>query len=146
MKDRVFNPIGLENIKWDRIGGSDGSIGPHTIPNGGIHITARDLARFGYLALNEGAWAGCQLVPRSWIEMATQTSQSLNKNYGYTWWVNTYGTLWSGVPRDTFAAMGFKSNKCYIIPSKDLVVVRIGDGPWPWDEGPFLRRIVASVL
>lgn len=146
MTDRVFNPIGLENFKWDRIGGSDGSIGPHTLPNSGMHIMARDLARFGYLALNEGVWMGRQLVPRLWMEVATRTSQSLNKNYGYTWWVNTHGTLWPGVPRDTFAAMGFKSNKCYVIPSLDLVVVRIGDGPWPWDEGPFLRKIVASVL
>ena len=145
LTDRVFNPIGLKDFNWDRIGG-DVSIGPHTLPNGGMHITARDLARFGYLALNEGVWTGRQLVSRSWMKMATRTSQSLNKNYGYTWWVNTHGTLWSGVPNDAFAAMGFKSNKCYVIPSLNLVVVRIGDGPWPWDEGPFLRRIVSSVL
>jgi len=146
MKDRVFNPIGLENCKWDRIGGNDGSIGPHTLPNGGIHITARNLARFGYLALNHGVWAGQEIVPEQWMEKATQTSQSLNKDYGYTWWVNTQGTLWQGVPKDTFAAMGFNSNKCYVIQSLDLVVVRVGDGPWPWDDSDFLRRVVASAL
>ena len=146
LRERVFDPIGLENYSWDSIGGNNGSIGPHTFPNSGIHITARDLARFGYLTLNQGAWTGHQLVPEPWMEIATRTSQSLNKNYGYTWWVNTYGSLWPGVPRDTFAAMGFKSNKCYVIPSLDLVIVRIGDGPWPWVEGPFLRRIVSSII
>jgi len=146
MKRRLFDPIGIENIHWDRVGGRNGTIGPHTFPNSGIHISARDLARFGYLALNHGIWATHQIVPRRWMEAATQTSQSLNKNYGYTWWVNTQGTLWQGVPSDTFAAMGFKSNKCYVIPSLDLVVVRIGDGPWPWDDSDLLRKVVASVL
>jgi len=146
LRQRLFDPIGIEDINWDYIGGEDGTIGPHTLANGGLHITARDLARFGYLALNHGVWAGREMISGKWMEKATQTSQSLNKNYGYTWWVNTQGTLWQGVPKDTFAAMGFNSNKCYVIPSLDLVVIRVGDGPWPWDDGNFLRTVIASAL
>jgi len=145
LKEKVLDPIGVENFVWDRIGG-DGNIGPHTLSSTGIHITARDLARFGYLALNKGLWTGRQLVPSKWMKMATEASQPLNKNYGYTWWVNTAGTCWEDVPRDTFAAMGFAANKCYVIPSLDLVVVRIGDGPWPWNDTAFLRKVMSSVL
>jgi len=146
VKYRLFDPIGIGDISWNSVGGDEGMIGPHTLPNGGLHITARDLARFGYIVLNHGVWQGRQIVARSWTEKATMTSQSLNRNYGLTWWANTQGTLWRGVPRDAFAAMGFNSNKCYVIRSLDLVVIRVGDGPWPWDDGEFLRRIVDSAL
>ena len=85
-------------------------------------------------------------MPRQWIETATRSSQLLNQNYGHTWWVNTVGTMWDGSPRDAFDAMGFGGNKCYVIPSRDLVVVRIADGPMPWNDTPFLRKIVEAML
>jgi CubicO group peptidase (beta-lactamase class C family) len=146
LQDRVFGPIDLQNYTWDQFGGDAGHIGPHTIPNSNLKTNARDLARFGYLNLTNGLWEGRQIVPRAWIELATRTSQSLNRDYGYTWWVNTAGSLWPGVPTDAFAAMGYLGNKCYVIPSLDLVIVRIGDGPWPWDDTPFLNLILESVL
>ena len=145
MQARVFDPIGFQDYKWNQFGGG-GQIGPHTIPNSNVQTTARDIARFGYLHLAGGAWAGRPIVPPAWIELATRTSQSLNRDYGLTWWVNTAGSLWPGVPTDAFAAMGYLGNKCYVIPSLDLVVVRIGDGPWPWDDKPFLAQVVASVI
>ena len=69
------------------------------------------------------------------MELATQTSQDLNPAYGYTWWVNTKGARWPSLPRDTFALEGYRANRCYIIPSLDLVVARVGSGPATWDEG-----------
>ena len=146
MQDRVFAQIGLQNYTWDKFGGDAGHIGPHTIPNSNVKTTARDLARFGYLHLSRGSWAGRPIIPGEWIKLATRTSQSLNKDYGLTWWVNTNGLLWPGVPTDAFAAMGYLGNKCYVIPSLDMVIVRIGDGPWPWDDKPFLSLIAASVI
>jgi CubicO group peptidase (beta-lactamase class C family) len=146
MQDHVFHPIGFQSYSWDQFGGETGHIGPHTIPFSNVRTTARDLARFGYLYLAMGSWEGRQIVPREWIELATRTSQSFNRDYGITWWVNTTGSLWPGIPNDAFAAMGYLGNKCYIIPSLDLVIVRTGDGPWPWDDKPFLSLIAASVL
>ena len=121
-------------------------MGPHTRPGSGVRITSRDLARFGYLMLHGGVWGEDQLVPQEWLEIATCTSQTLNDRYGLTWWVNTHGSLWRSAPRDAFAAMGFAGNKCYVIPSLDLVVVRIADGPMPWNDEPFVRLIVESML
>lgn len=51
LKERVFDPIGIENLSWDMQGGS-GFIGPHTNAHTGIHISARELARLGYLLLH----------------------------------------------------------------------------------------------
>jgi len=145
LRDRIFDPIGIESLSWDVEGGS-GFLGPHTNAHTGIHISARELARFGYLALHDGAWGGRQLIARWWTELATRTSQDLNPSYGYTWWTNAKGTQWPSLPHDTFALMGYRSNKCYIIPSFDLVVARVGSGPSTWDEQLLLGGIVDAII
>ena len=145
LKEWVFDPIGIENLSWDVQGGS-GFIGPHTNAHTGIHISARELARFGYLALHHGMWNGQQLVPRWWMDLATQTSQDLNPDYGYTWWVNTKGACWPSLPRDASALMGYRSNKCYVIPSLDLAVARVGSGPPTWDEQGLIGGIVEAII
>ena len=91
--------IGIEALSWDMQGGS-GCIGPHTNAHTGIHISARELARFGYLALRQGLWRGEQVLPAWWMETATRSSQGLNPAYGYTWWVNTSGSQWPGLPQE----------------------------------------------
>jgi CubicO group peptidase (beta-lactamase class C family) len=96
--------------------------------------------------LRRGVWNGQQIVPAWWIELATRSSQELNPSYGYTWWVNTLGTQWPGVPRDAFAASGYRCNRCYVIPSLDLVIVRIGSGPPSWDESVFVTTVANAVI
>lgn len=144
MQERVFDTIGIEGLSWDVQGGS-GFIGPHTNAHTGIRISARELARFGYLALHYGVWNGRQLVPRWWMDLATRSSQDLNPSYGYTWWVNAAGTQWPGLPKDAFALSGYRSNRCYIIPSLDLVVARVGSGPPTWNEEGLIGGIVDAV-
>lgn len=145
LSERIFQPIGIENLSWDVQGGS-GFIGPHTNAHTGVHISARELARFGYLMLHHGEWDGHRLVPAWWLDIATKTSQDLNPNYGYTWWVNTQGSKWQGLPKDTFALMGYRCNLCYIIPSLDLIVARIGSGPATWDEQTLIQGVVDAVI
>ena len=145
MKTRVFQPIGIENSGWDLQGGG-GNLGPHTNAHSGLRLSARDFVRLGYLLLRGGAWNGTQIVPKWWIDLATKKSQDINPAYGYTFWVNTDGQLWPHVPKDAFAFMGYATNRCYVVPSLDLVVVRLGYGPQP--IGPVeipLTSIVAAV-
>lgn len=130
MQARVFHPIGIENFGWDLQGGG-GNLGPHTNAHSGLHLSARDFARLGYLLLHGGLWRGEQIVPKWWIDLATRSSQSVNPSYGYTFWVNTDGKLWPRVPKDAFAFMGYATNRCYVVPSLDLIVVRLGYGPQP---------------
>jgi len=145
MDDRVFQPIGIEHLSWD-IQGGGGFIGPHTNAHRGIHVSARELARFGYLMLRDGKWADDQIVPSGWVDMSTKSSQTMNRNYGYTWWVNTAGTMWPGMPKDTYALRGYRTNKCYIIPSLDLVIARIGSGPTSWSDFGLLNGVVNSII
>lgn len=144
LQERIFDPIGIEHLSWDVQGGS-GFIGPHTNAHTGVHISARELARFGYLALHGGAWKGRQRVPRWWLELATTASQDLNPAYGYTWWLNTGGTRWPGVPEDAFALEGYRANVCYVVPSLDLVVARVGSGPPGWNRERLLGGVVAAI-
>jgi CubicO group peptidase (beta-lactamase class C family) len=145
MQERVFTPIGIEQLSWDVQGGS-GFLGPHSNAHTGIHVSARELARFGYLALHGGAWAGRQIVPRWWMEMATRSSQDLNPDYGYTWWVNTKGTKWPSLPKDAFALSGYRCNRCYVVPSLDLVVARVGSGPPAWDDNALIGGVVDAIV
>ena len=148
MQERVFGPIGIESLTWDMLGIDDGRIGQHSNPCGSIHVSARELARFGYLMARRGAWAGRQLVAPWWLELCTRSSQAIQPAYGLTWWVNTHGG-WPDVPHDAFAAMGFNTNLCCVIPSLDLIALRIGLGPTESTEvaaAPFLAAVVQAVV
>ncbi len=147
LQRRVFAPLGIEGVTWAMMGLDDGGIGRHNMPQGGLHISARDLARFGYLMLRHGSWKGAQIVAPWWLEQATAPSQPHNQQYGLGWWVNTRGT-WPGVPCDTYAAMGLNCNACYVVPSLDLVVVRVGTGPnLDIDTDPtFIAAVVAAAV
>ena len=104
------------------------------------HSTARSMARFGLLALNKGKWNQEQVVNESFFTESTNSSQSLNPAYGYLWWLNgksafmlptdqsVYtGTLVPNAPADMVAAMGARDQRIYVIPSRKMVVVRMGE-------------------
>jgi CubicO group peptidase (beta-lactamase class C family) len=145
MKERVFDPIGIENFGWDKQGGVAGNIGPHTNPHSGLRFSGRDFARLGYLMAHEGKWGDKEIVPHWWIELATKSSQQLNPKYGYTFWVNTDGSLWPTAPLDTFAFRGFTASRLYVVPSLDLVVARLGYAPQNWDEGNLLPAVIDAI-
>jgi CubicO group peptidase (beta-lactamase class C family) len=153
LHERIFRPIGIENLSWDVQGGG-GFLGPHTNAHTGVHISARELARFCYLMLKRGSWEGQQLVPEWWLDLATCTSQEFRPSYGYTWWVNTRDARWPGMPTDMFALSGYRYNKGYVIPSLDLVITRVGSGPAndpdpkvvTWNEQDFVRGIVEACI
>lgn len=144
MNERVFRPIGIRNVSWDLQGGA-GHIGPHTNAHSGLHLSARDFARLGYLMAHRGRWEGKQIVPEWWIDLATRSSQNLNRSYGYTFWVNTDGAQWPSGPRDAFAFKGYAANRCYIVPSLDLVVVRVGYAPPNWGEDALLPAVLEAI-
>lgn len=103
--------------------------------------TARSMARFGLLSMNKGIWNGeAILKDQNYFEEMVNTSQNLNKAYGYLWWLNGKssfrlpgttegfdGTLIPEAPRDMYAGLGANDQKLYVSPSKGLVVVRMGD-------------------
>ena len=102
--------------------------------------TTRNMARFGLMALNKGKWNGTQVVNETYFNQATNTSQNINLSYGYLWWLNgkaSYhlpqsqlqfnGSIIPSGPNDMFMALGKNDQKIYVIPSKKMVVIRMGD-------------------
>lgn len=100
----------------------------------------RSMARFGLLALNNGNWDGTQVVNSAFLNQATTTSQTINQAYGYLWWLNgktSYhlpqsqlqfpGSIIPSGPNDMYMALGKNDQKIYVIPSKKMVVIRMGD-------------------
>jgi len=111
-----------------------------------MHNSARELARFGYLALHGGRWGDAQLIPDWWHRLATRASQDMNPSYGYTWWVNSEGAMWPDLPRDAFALAGYASSRCFVIPSLGLVVARVGSGPPTGGEQGLIEGIVEAIV
>ncbi|MGC3979533.1 MAG: serine hydrolase [Paludibacteraceae bacterium] len=108
------------------------------------HSTTRSMARFGILALNKGKWKDEQIVNESFFTESINTSQEINPSYGYLWWLNGkskfmvpgeqtvfQGALVPNAPADMYAAMGASDQRLYVIPSKKMVVVRMGDASNP---------------
>ena len=126
--------------------GAQDILGPTPMRIAACIFSARDFARFGYLLAHDGQWRDKQIVPQWWIQLATRSSQQFNPSYGYTFWVNTDGVLWPTAPRDAFAFRGYGANRCYVVPSLDLVVVRVGDAPPNWGEESLLPAVMAAIL
>ena len=105
--------------------------------------TARDMARFGLLMLNKGNWNNTEVLSDDqYYESMVNTSQSLNPSYGYLWWLNGKESiifpslpnsfnvsLSANAPIDLFAGMGKNGQFVEVIPSKNLVVIRMGEAP-----------------
>lgn len=104
------------------------------------YSNARSMARFGLLALNKGTWNSTKIVNETFFYNSVNSSQSINKAYGYLWWLNgksSYhlpqsqfefqGKLIPNAPNDLFAALGKNDQKIYVSPSKKLVIIRMGD-------------------
>ncbi|MFT4534585.1 MAG: CubicO group peptidase (beta-lactamase class C family) [Saprospiraceae bacterium] len=105
--------------------------------------TARGMARFGLYMLSNGEWNGEQIFSDEvYFQSMTNTSQSINEAYGYLWWLNgkdsyrlpgttlTFnGSLVSDAPDDMYAAIGKNGQICMVVPSQDLVIIRMGNNP-----------------
>ena len=112
------------------------------IQNQGLSVywsNTRSMARFGLLALNNGKWKDVQLVNSNFMQQATTTSQNINLAYGYLWWLNgktSYrlpqtqfqfnGKIIPTAPNDLYCALGKNDQKIYVVPSRKLVIIRMG--------------------
>jgi CubicO group peptidase (beta-lactamase class C family) len=143
-RSRLFEPIGMasSSMTTDSAG--------NVLTFMGLQTTCLDLARFGYLMLNHGAWEGEQVVSADYVEQATgRSSSDLNAAYGLLWWLNhegpiagprlattgvadggvTQGRMAPGAPDDVFWALGFRNQVVAVIPSEGVVAVRMGAAP-----------------
>jgi CubicO group peptidase (beta-lactamase class C family) len=149
-EQEVMNPIGASSTwKWvpyhnsyvELHGKQVASVSGGTRWGGGMWIDSWDMARFGYLWLRNGAWAGRQILPQDYVKAALTPSEH-GPDYGYLWWLNTKGKNLPGLPATAYAALGAGSNDIVVSPEHDLVIV------WRWHAGntaEFAKRVIAAI-
>jgi hypothetical protein len=154
----LFNKIGMRSalIEPDPYGNPIGtSFG---------WATARDWARFGLLYLNDGVWEGERILPEGWVDYTrTPAPAAAYKHYGALFWLNAGAgeftkppeqqiafrntPPFSSIPKDAYFAMGHEGKIVAIIPSRELVVVRLGlsRSNETWDYEGFLADVLAAI-
>jgi CubicO group peptidase (beta-lactamase class C family) len=141
----LFEPLGLTEIIWD----ADPS--GRTITAWGIQGTLREFAKFGYLYLKKGKWEDRQVVSREWVRKSGEPVSDGIRQYGYQWWrlPALEGFEGSGIPSNLLIAWGIFTQQIFILPSLDLLIVRLGQDPDPyhdeWREVEFLKLVLGSL-
>ncbi|KFF07276.1 serine hydrolase domain-containing protein [Flavobacterium reichenbachii] len=108
--------------------------------------TPRDWSKFGLLYLKKGNWNGEQILDESWVKYTSTPTNTSEGKYGAQFWLNAGGKF-PDVPRDMFYCSGYQGQMVAIIPSLDMVIVRMGvrEGDNRFDFNEFLKEIIDSV-
>jgi CubicO group peptidase (beta-lactamase class C family) len=132
----LFGPLGIRNVAWpaDDQGVSHGW--------GDLHLEPRDMAKLGYLWLNNGRWENRQLIPADWMEAAVRAqshpASGNGQQYGYGFWI------YPDRRPPEFEALGRGGQRISIIPERNLVVVFTGGEFEPGDIGAFIGGSIKS--
>ncbi len=164
---RAYGEAEYETLPWtklfDRIGLTDVTIerDPTGLYFGGSHIfmKPRDLARYAQFFLNDGVLPGGEsLLPPNWRNFSTALAPSMighngshthDMGAGAHWWLNiaisksNVELPWPDAPADTFAAMGVFGQTLIIIPSRDLIIIRLAND---WSREFDRNRLVKLAL
>jgi CubicO group peptidase (beta-lactamase class C family) len=112
----LFGPLGISEYDWYKH--RDGTIQT----GGGLYLKSRDMAKIGFLMLNDGVWQNKQIVSRAWVRESTQAHVSTGGyRYGYQWWRGNI--VKDNQVIETFWAWGHGGQFIFVIPPLDLVAV-----------------------
>lgn len=155
LSEKLWQPLGLRDadLYLDRPGGS-------VMMSCCIFSRPMDFLRIGMMIRDKGMVDDRQVVPAAWIEKMTMPAENW-RGYGYqTWlgdrnvspeypenaWANTSWASESYVAKDTIIMNGFGFQRTWIIPSRDLVIMRAGR-VWPqeWDESVIPNILVRAI-
>lgn len=167
--EQIGSKIGISTIKWGTFGTTSP---PHSRGSSGANVTPRDLSRIGYLMLMDGKWdmgaAQKSVISRDNVRMlyslpsATTTAKFVATpespfvvasdaptHYGHLWWTNKTGTaLGASVPRDAYYGHGYPDRLLVVIPSENMVVIRVGTAASnvPEFRTEFMKRVMDAVV
>lgn len=153
---RLFNPLGMKNVVFER--DSAGTF----VASSYVYMTPRDLAKFGFLYLNDGVWQGRRILPEGWVDTArrvapgyatTPVRDAEDKDAMTAHWYANTGVAsikrppaWPDAPADMFAGQGHWGQYVFVFPTQDMVVVRTGDDrDHSFDKNRFLKLIMQSL-
>ena len=148
-QQQIGTPIGVTSMTW-------AALGTHAYASAYGSISGRDMARVAYLLLQQGTWNGTPIVSGDRIDAMTQWDAALGSTvygpqikfptdpksqlrYGRLVWTNRTESSYvgTGVPADAYYCAGNRTNFAVVVPSLDLIIVRLEDGPSPWSDAVF---------
>ncbi|KPL24164.1 MAG: hypothetical protein AMS23_05915 [Bacteroides sp. SM1_62] len=109
------------------------------------YASARDWARFGLLYMNDGVFAGDTIFQEGWVEYSTDPAPGSQGQYGAQIWLQKKDGRYPDIPEDMFLIDGFQGQRVFIVPSKKLVVVRMGYSMKNFDMNEFLEGIISTL-
>ncbi len=118
--EQLFGPLGMQSMVMET------DAAGYFVGSSYSWATGRDWAKLGLLMLNDGVFEGDTIVNPSWIEFMKTPLADSKGLYGGQTWLNA-GQHMSNTPADAFSARGFHGQRVQVIPSKDLVIVRLGE-------------------
>ena len=140
----LFNPLGMRDVTLEFDGA--GTLQASTY----MLASARDWARFGLLYLHDGVLAGKRILHEDWVDFSA--AATLDTDYGAGFWTNRSEHRFAkarvrlGVPRDAFFASGDLGQRVAIIPSQQMIVVRLGDATDPTGDMRGFARLVKEAI
>jgi len=140
----LFDPLGMRSVTlaFDGSGTLQGA--------NNMLASARDWARFGLLYLHDGEIGGRHILHQEWVDYSVWAT--LDTDYAAGFWTNrsenphARGRVQLGIPRDAYYASGNLGQRCVIIPSQRMVVVRMGDAVDPTGDMSGLARLIREVI
>ncbi|MDP9090959.1 MAG: beta-lactamase family protein [Pseudomonadota bacterium] len=134
-EEKIAKPIGMQDFRPEDVYYLRAKAGA-PLDERSVHpayhfrVSARDLARFGYLYLQSGKWRAAEVLPRGWVEESIHpySDAGNGEGYGYLWWINGWGL---GV--NSFSARGALAKRVIVIPSRELVIVYLNHAEFPDD-------------
>jgi CubicO group peptidase (beta-lactamase class C family) len=142
-RQRLFGPLGMTSalLETDASGTFVGS--------SLLYASARDFARLGLLFLNDGMWQGQRLLPEGWVAYTLTPTRTRDESYGAQMWLKLPESAGYGeppMPDDGFYFLGHDEQIVAVVPSRDLVIVRLGltQAGGDWDHARDLAPIVGA--
>jgi CubicO group peptidase (beta-lactamase class C family) len=133
----LFEPLGIRSAVWEA--DAAGTL----VGSSWLHLTPRDMARYGLLWLDQGCWDGARIFPEGWVARSTQVNPAVRKDprewgsgpvQGWQVWLNQplpeHGQPQPPLPdapATAFAALGHWRQAIWVLPEQDLLVIRTGD-------------------
>jgi CubicO group peptidase (beta-lactamase class C family) len=133
----LFQPLDLEHawIETDEKG--------TMIASSYMYATARDWLKLGMLYLHNGKWQGQALLSESWVDFVQEEAPGSEGRYGGHFWLNKNGASYKDVPFDMYTMDGYQGQLVAILPTQNMVVVRLGLADIDFNE--LLKTIVHAV-
>ena len=137
--EKLFHRIGMLHTLFETDGAGT------FVGSSYCYASARDLARFGLLYMNDGIFAGDTIFQQGWVDYSTEPAPGSQGQYGAQIWLQKKEGKYPEISEDMFLIDGFQGQRVFVIPSKKLVVVRMGYSMKNFDMNDFLMDIISTL-